>query len=105
MGWFGITTDKDPKEAAYNRGEKSFKDVIQNESSGELLYAIDPREDFNTGSTLIVHPGEVALFEKNGVIQQEFLSHPSSHLYQLTIKVFIQSRGRLPATVRFCHHL
>lgn len=72
MGWFGITTDKDPKEAAYNRGEKSFKDVIQNESPGELLYAIDPREDFNTGSTLIVHPGEVALFEKNGVIQQEF---------------------------------
>ncbi len=72
MGWFGITTDKDPKEAAYNRGEKSFRDVIQNESPGELLYAIDPREDFNTGSTLIVHPGEVALFEKNGIIQEEF---------------------------------
>lgn len=72
MGWLGITRDKDPKEAAYNRGEKSFKDVIENQSAGELLYAIDPREDFNTGSTLIVHPGEVALFEKNGVIQEEF---------------------------------
>lgn len=72
MGWFGITRDKDPKEAAYNRGEKSFQDVIENQSAGELLYAIDPREDFNTNSTLIVHPGEVALFEKNGVIQEEF---------------------------------
>ena len=72
MGWLGITRDKDPKEAAYNRGEKSFQDVIENQSSGELLYSIDPREDFNTGSTLIVHPGEVALFEKNGVIQEEF---------------------------------
>lgn len=72
MGWLGITRDKDPKEAAYNRGEKSFQDVIENQSAGELLYSIDPREDFNTGSTLIVHPGEVALFEKNGVIQEEF---------------------------------
>ncbi|MBQ5857060.1 MAG: SPFH domain-containing protein [Bacteroidales bacterium] len=72
MGWLGITRDKDPKEAAYNRGEKSFQDVIENQSDGELLYSIDPREDFNTGSTLIVHPGEVALFEKNGVIQEEF---------------------------------
>ncbi len=72
MSWFGISLDNDPKEAAYNGGKKSFKNVIMNEAPGELLYAIDRREDFNTGSTLVVHPGEVALFEHNGVIEQEF---------------------------------
>lgn len=72
MGWFGITTKKDPKEAAYEGGKKNFKEVIENEAPGELLYSIDPRENFNTGSTLIVHPGEVALFETNGNISEEF---------------------------------
>lgn len=74
MGWFGISNKKDPKEAAYDSGKKNFKEVIENEAPGGLLYAIDRRENFNTGSTLTVHPGEVALFEKNGNISEEFES-------------------------------
>ncbi len=72
MGWFGITTDRDPNEAAYNGGQKHFRDVIQNESGEDLIYYMDPRVDFNTKSTLIVHPGEMAIFENNGRISDVF---------------------------------
>lgn len=63
---------KDPKEARYVGGEKHFAEVIQNVGIGGDLISLHPDEDFNTNSTLIVHPGEQAVFEKNGQIYQVF---------------------------------
>lgn len=63
---------KDPKEANYVGGEKHFAEVIENVGLGGDMITLHPDEDFNTNSTLIVHPGEQAVFEKNGEIQQMF---------------------------------
>ena len=63
---------KNPNEAAYAGGKKSWADVIKNSSSGDLLICRQPEEDFNTNSTLIVMPGEEAIFIKGGVIEQVF---------------------------------
>lgn len=63
---------KNPNETAYTGGKKHFADVIKNSGSGELLIWRQPEEDFNTNSTLIVMPGEEALFIKDGKIEQTF---------------------------------
>lgn len=63
---------KDPKEANYVGGEKHFAEVIENVGWGGDMISLHPDEDFNTNSTLIVHPGEQAVFEKNGEIHQLF---------------------------------
>lgn len=68
MGLFS----KDPKESNYVGGKKHFAEVIENVGWGGDMISLHPDEDFNTNSTLIVHPGEQAVFEKNGEIYQMF---------------------------------
>jgi len=63
---------KNPNESAYVGGKKHWADVIKNTGSGEFLIWRQPEEDFNTNSTLIVMPGEEAIFIKGGVIEQVF---------------------------------
>lgn len=64
--------NKNPNEVAYVGGKKHWADVIKNSGSGELLIWRQPEEDFNTNSTLIVMPGEQAIFIKGGNIEQIF---------------------------------
>ncbi len=68
MGLFG----KNPNEVAYTGGKKHWADVIKNTGAGELLIWRQPEEDFNTNSTLIVMPGEEAIFIKGGTVEQVF---------------------------------
>lgn len=68
MSLFG----KNPNEAAYTGGKKHWADVIKNTGPGELLIWRQPEEDFNTNSTLIVMPGEEAIFIKGGNIEEVF---------------------------------
>lgn len=63
---------KNPNESAYIGGSKHFTDVIKNSGPGDLLIWRQPEEDFNTNSTLIVMPGEQAIFVKGGVVEQVF---------------------------------
>lgn len=63
---------KNPNEVNYTEGKKHFTDVIKNTGPGELLIWKQPEEDFNTNSTLIVMPGEAAIFVKGGTIEQVF---------------------------------
>lgn len=64
--------NKNPNEAAYAGGKKHWTDVIKNSGSGELLIWRQPEEDFNTNSTLVVMPGEEAIFIKGGTVEQVF---------------------------------
>lgn len=64
--------NKNPNEAAYVGGKKHWTDVIKNTGPGELLVWRQPEEDFNTNSTLIVMPGEEAVFIKGGTVEQTF---------------------------------
>ena len=64
--------NKNPNESAYVGGKKHWADVIKNSGDGNLLIWRQPEEDFNTNSTLIVMPGEEAIFIKGGVIEQVF---------------------------------
>lgn len=68
MGLFS----KNPNEVNYPHGKKHFTDVIKNSSPIETLIWLNPEEDFNTNSTLIVAESEEALFFKNGVIEEVF---------------------------------
>lgn len=68
MALFG----KNPNETAYVGGKKHWTDVIKNSGPGELLIWRQPEEDFNTNSTLIVMPGEEAIFIKGGTVEQTF---------------------------------
>lgn len=68
MGLFS----KNPNEANYPGGKKHFTDVIKNSCPGQELIWLNPEEDFNTNSTLIVAESEEALFFKDGVIEQVF---------------------------------
>lgn len=68
MGLFG----KNPNEAAYAGGQKHWTDVIKNTGDGNLLVWRQPEEDFNSNSTLVVMPGEEAIFVNQGVIEQVF---------------------------------
>ena len=63
---------KNPNETAYQGGKKHWADVIKNTGPGDLLIWRQPEEDFNTNSTLIVMPGEAAIFVKGGTIEQVF---------------------------------
>lgn len=63
---------KNPNESVYIGGKKHWADVIKNSGDGSLLIWRQPEEDFNTNSTLIVMPGEEAVFVKGGVIEQVF---------------------------------
>ncbi|MCL2063377.1 MAG: SPFH domain-containing protein [Candidatus Cloacimonetes bacterium] len=67
----GIFT-KNPNETAFAGGKKNWAEVIKNSGPGDLLIWRQPEEDFNTNSTLIVMPGEEAIFIKGGVIEQVF---------------------------------
>lgn len=71
---------KNPNETAYVGGEKHWVDVIKNSGDGNLLIWRQPEEDFNTNSTLIVMPGEQAIFINQGNIEQVF----SSGTYKLS---------------------
>lgn len=68
MSLFG----RNPNEEFYNGGKKHWTDVIKNSGPGELLIWRQPEEDFNTNSTLIVMPGEQAIFIKEGNVEQVF---------------------------------
>lgn len=63
---------KNQNESAFVGGRKHWTDVIKNSGAGNLLIWRQPEEDFNTNSTLIVMPGEEAVFIKGGVIEQVF---------------------------------
>ena len=76
MGLFS----KNPNETAYVGGKKHWTDVIKNSGSGELLIWRQPEEDFNTNSTLIVMPGEEAIFVHGGNVEQTF----TNGTYKLT---------------------
>lgn len=63
---------KNPNEVNYADGKKHWTDVIKNSGAGNLLIWRQPEEDFNTNSTLVVMPGEEAIFINQGVIEQVF---------------------------------
>ena len=68
MALFG----RNPNEVAYTGGKKHWTDVIKNTGAGEYMIWRQPEEDFNTNSTLIVMPGEEAIFIKGGVVEAIF---------------------------------
>ena len=68
MGLF----NKNPNEAAFAGGKKNWADVIKNTSTASYLLWKQPEEDFNNNSTLIVDPGEMAIFIKDGHIEDVF---------------------------------
>ena len=70
----GLFNNKNPNETAYQGSRKHWTDVIKNSSPGDLLIWRQPEEDFNTNSTLIVMPGEEAIFVNQGTIEQIFES-------------------------------
>ena len=63
---------RNPNETAFAGGKKNWAEVIKNTGPGNLLVWRQPEEDFNTNSTLIVMPGEEAVFIKGGIIEQTF---------------------------------
>ena len=65
MALFG----KNPNEVNYQGGKKHWTDVIKNTGSPDLLIWRQPEEDFNTNSTVIVMPGEQAIFVKGGNVE------------------------------------
>lgn len=66
--------DKNPFPERYKMFTRKthFTDVIKNESADDYLLWRSPVEDFNSSSTLIVMPGEQAVFVKSGVIENIF---------------------------------
>lgn len=73
---------RNANESAFVGGRKHFTDVIKNSGDGELLVWRQPEEDFNTNSTLVVMPGEQAVFVCQGVVEQVF----GNGTYQLSTK-------------------
>ena len=63
---------KNPNESRYPGGKKHLTDVIKSEGGVGDLFYLNPQEDFNNGSVLIVEEGQVALFVRDGTIVQEF---------------------------------
>jgi len=68
MALFG----RNPNESAYVGGKKHWTDMIKNSGSGDLLIWRQPEEDFNNNSTLLVMPGEAAVFIDRGHIVNVF---------------------------------
>ena len=54
------------------KNKTHYANVIKNTGDGDLLVWRQPEEDFNNGSTLIVSPGEKAIFIKSGKIEESF---------------------------------
>ena len=52
--------------------KKNWTEVIKNTGPGDVIIWKHPEEDFNTNSTLIVMPGEAAVFVNCGTIVQTF---------------------------------
>jgi len=63
---------RNANEADYVGGKKHFADVIKNRSANDTLIFKNPEEDFNNGSTLVVEPGEQAIFINQGNVEQVF---------------------------------
>ncbi len=63
---------RNPNETAYVGGKKHFVDVIKSSAPPGVLIWKQPEEDFNANSTLIVNPGEQAIFVDGGQIVQVF---------------------------------
>ncbi len=63
---------KNPNEVNYVEGKKHWKDVIKNTGPSDALIWRQPEEDFNTNSSLIVMPGEIAFFMKGGTVEEMF---------------------------------
>jgi len=63
---------KNANEEAFVGGKKHWADVIKNTSPAETLIWKQPEEDFNTSSTLIVNPGEEAIFINDSNIEEVF---------------------------------
>lgn len=63
---------KNVNESAYVDGRKHWTDVIKNSGAPNMLIWRQPEEDFNTNSTLVVMPGEEAIFVNGGIIEQVF---------------------------------
>lgn len=70
----GLFNNRNQNEDAYVGGKKHWVDVIKNTGDEDMLIWRQPEEDFNTNSTLIVMPGEEALFVNGGRIEQVFTS-------------------------------
>lgn len=63
---------KNPNESLFPGGKKHFIEVIKNDQSGvDQIAYVNSQEDFNIGSTLIVGPGEQAIFVRDGQIVGE----------------------------------
>lgn len=67
----GLFSKKEP-ETGPNGYKKHFTNVIKNSGTSQMLIWRQPEEDFNTNSTLIVMPGEEALFIKGGNVEAVF---------------------------------
>ncbi|MBP3762354.1 MAG: SPFH domain-containing protein [Bacteroidales bacterium] len=76
----GLFNNRNANEDAYVGGKKHWVDVIKDSGPEDLLIWRQPEEDFNTNSTLVVMPGEEALFVKGGTIEQVF----TNGTYKLT---------------------
>lgn len=72
---------KNANEQNFAGGSKNIMESLQNDFQGkDVLIKCDSREDFNTGTTITVNPGEQAVFIKNG----EIMGVMSNGLHQLT---------------------
>lgn len=63
---------KNNNEASYVGGRKHWTDVLKNSGPADALIWRQPEEDFNDNSTLIVMPGEEAVFVNGGVFEKRF---------------------------------
>lgn len=96
MGLFGKNT------GAGQDGARHWTNVIKNSGPGGLLLWRQPEEDFNTDSTLVVMPGESAVFVSQGTIEQVF----ESGTYQLSTQNYpfiTRLRGILTGGVSTFH--
>ncbi|MCO6559434.1 MAG: SPFH domain-containing protein [Bifidobacterium sp.] len=67
-----VVFKKNSNEMMYEGGKKHFVDVIKNRAPNDTFIFKNPEEDFNNGSTLVVEPGEQAVFVNEGNIEQTF---------------------------------
>ena len=65
---------KNPNEARYYEGKKHWVHVLKNTAPEDFMIWRQPEEDFNNNSTLIVMPGEAAIFVNEGRIEEVFYS-------------------------------
>lgn len=95
---------RNSNEAAFADGEKHFVDVIKNRSDNDTLIFKNPEEDLNNGTTLVVGPGEKAIFVYQGTIEQIF--DPGSYTLNSANYPFISRlRNSLSGGVSSFHSL